>query len=193
MLVLILGLIVFLGTHAISIDRERRAALIARLGGEGAYKGVYSLASFIGLGLIFYGYGLYRESGYIQVWTPPVWTAHLSLLLMVFAFIALAAAYLPGQIKRRLKHPMLVAAKIWALAHLLANGDLGSIILFGSLLAYAVIDRIAVKRRPIQHEAQTHGGWGMDAAAVTVGLAAYVAFALWLHPLLIGVSVIPGR
>ncbi len=195
MLILILGLILFLGTHALSMARETRAGLIARLG-EGPFKGLYSAVSLIGLVLIVYGFGVYRASGYVQVWNPPVWTQHLALALMPVAFVLLAAAYTRGRIRRAAKHPMLAAVKVWALAHLLANGDLGSMLLFGLFLAYAVVDRIAVKRRAPEahaHEEVVVSGWGADIAAVAIGLGLYLAFAFWLHPLLIGVSVMPGR
>lgn len=195
MTLLILGLAIFLGTHSFSMARGARAALIARIG-EGSYKGLYSLVSVAGIVLIAVGYGQYRAGGYIPVWDPPVWTRHLALLLVLIAFICFVAAYLPGHIKHRLKHPMLAGVKIWALAHLLANGDLGSILLFGAVLAWAVMARISAKRRDV---AAQHGGtaapagWRNDILAVVIGAAVYVAFVAWLHPLLIGVSVLPTR
>jgi len=197
MLILVLGLVLFLGTHAFTMARGPRSAAIAKLG-ENGYKIAYSLASLAGIVLVSIGYGEYRASGYIQVWNPPTWTAHISLLLMVFAFILFVATYLPGHIKAKAKHPMLAAVKIWALAHFLANGDLGSIILFAAFLAWAVAARISLKRRavsplaPAQAIAVPQGGWRNDAIAVVVGLVAYVAFAFWLHPVLIGVPVIGG-
>jgi uncharacterized membrane protein len=190
---LVLGLILFLGLHSFSMARGSRAAVIERIG-LGPFKGLYSLLSLAGIVLIVIGYGQYRSSGYIPVWDPPVWTRHLALLLVLIAFICVAAAYLPGHIKHRLKHPMLAGVKIWAFAHLLANGDLGSILLFGSFLAWAVVARIGVKRRDV---AAQHGGtaapagWRNDILAVAVGAAIYVAFVFWLHPLLIGVPVLP--
>jgi uncharacterized membrane protein len=193
---LVLGLIVFLGAHAFSMARQQRAVVVAKIG-AGPYKGLYSLVSLIGIVLISIGYGQYRQTGYIPVWDPPVWTRHLALLLVWFAFVCLAAAYLPGRIKRALKHPMLVGVKVWAMAHLLANGDLGSIILFGSFLAWAVAARISVKRRD---EAVPHGaplkppsGFRNDALAIVIGTVAYIAFVVWLHPALIGVPVLPTR
>ena len=141
MALLILGLVLFLGTHAFTMAREPRAALVARLG-EGPYKGLYSLLSVAGVVLIAIGFGRYRAAGYIPVWEPPVWTRHLALLLVWPAFVMFVAPYFPGRIKSTLKHPMLAGVKLWALAHLLANGDLGSILLFGSILAWAVMARI---------------------------------------------------
>lgn len=196
MTLLVLGLIVFLGTHSFSMARRSRAEIVMKLG-EGGYKGLYSLLSLAGIVLISIGYGQYRQSGYIPIWDPPVWTRHLALLLVWFAFVFFVAAYLPGRIKRTLKHPMLAGVKVWALAHLLANGDLGSILLFGSVLAWAVVARISVKRRD---EALPHGapleppaGLRNDALAVVIGTLVYIAFVVWLHPLLIGVPVLPGR
>nr|WP_281369201.1 NnrU family protein [Microvirga mediterraneensis] len=192
---LIVGLVIFLGMHSFSMARARRAALIGRIG-EGPYKGLYSIMSLLGIVLIAIGFGQYRANGYIPVWDPPVWTRHLALLLVWLAFICLAAAYLPGRIKARLKHPMLAGVKIWALAHLLANGDLGSILLFGSILGWAVLARISAKRRDV---AAQHGGtaapagWRNDLLAVAIGTIAYAAFAFWLHPWLIGVPVLPVR
>ena len=128
---------------------------------------------------------------------PPVWTRHLALILVWFAFLAFVAAYLPGRIKGALKHPMMVGIKVWALAHLLANGDLGSMLLFGSLLAWAVLARISVKRRSV---AAAHGGplaepagFRNDALALAIGTAAFLVFAIWLHPRWIGVAVWPGQ
>ncbi len=141
MLMLVAGLALFFAAHSLTMRRDLRAGLVARLG-EVPYKIVYSAASLAGLLLIVYGYGGYRAHGWIEVWNPPTFMRHIALALMPFAFIALVAAYAPGRIKQALKHPMLVAIKIWALSHLLANGDLGSILLFGTFLAYAVVDRI---------------------------------------------------
>ncbi len=196
MLILAIGLVLFVGVHAFTMRRESRAALIARVG-EGPYKIGYSLLTLLGFVLIVYGFGLYRRTGWIDVWYPPVWTKHLALPLVWAAFVCLAAAYIPGRIKATLKHPMLAGVKIWALSHLLSNGDLGSILLFGSILAWAVVARISLKRRP--DEVRQHGGpiaapagWRNDAIAVAVGTVAWFAFARWLHPWWIGVAVWPG-
>lgn len=184
---MIAGLVVFIGVHAFTTLRGPRAVLIARLG-EGPYKGVYSLVSAVGLFLIVWGFGSYRAAGYIPVWDPPLWLTPVSIVLMWFAFVALAATYSPlGRIKATLRHPMLVAVKTWALAHLLVNGDLGSIILFGSLLLWAVYDRISVKRRGDAGAPASDATIG-DAIAIVVGSAAYVAM-WWLHPLAIGVPI----
>lgn len=196
MALLCLGLVLFLGTHLFTAAQTRRAAVIARLG-EGGYKGLYSLLSLLGIVLISIGFGRYRADGYIQVWDPPVWTRHLALVLVWLAFVAFAAAYLPGRIKRALKHPMLAGVKIWALAHLLANGDLGSMLLFGSFLAWAVVARISVKRRAIVADhggpLASPGGLRNDIIAVAIGTGLYLVFLIWLHPLLIGVPALPAR
>ena len=126
--------------------REQRAALIARIG-EGPTRGSSRWCRVVGIALIAYGFARYRAAGMIDVWDPPRWLRHVNNLLLWPAFICIAAAYIPGDIKRVLKHPMLVGIKLWAFGHLLANGDLGSIILFGSFLAWAVYDRITLKRR----------------------------------------------
>jgi uncharacterized membrane protein len=185
----IVGLIVFLGAHVFVSMRGHRAALIAKLG-EGPYKGLFSLVSLIGLVLLSYGFARYRTEGVIPLWYPPAWTRYIVQIAMWPASIALVAAYIPGDIKRVLKHPLLVAVKIWAVAHLCANGDLGGIILFGAVLAWAVYDRITLKRRtdagspPIPA-----GGRRNDVIAVVVGTVVFLALGLLFHPLVIGVPV----
>lgn len=189
MLLLVLGLILFLGGHAVSMKRDLRASLIARLG-DGGYKALYSVVSLIGFGLVVYGYGAYRAAGYIPIWEPPAFTRHIASLLNLPIFILIASLYLPGKIKAAAKHPMLLAVKIWATAHLIANGDLGSMLLFGSFLAWAVIARISAKKRTATVAVAAPAGFGRnDVLAIAIGLVAYVLFSFWLHPLLIGVSV----
>jgi uncharacterized membrane protein len=185
--ILILGLAVFIGTHIVTTRRAQRAALIARIG-EGAYKGLYSLASIVGVLLIGWGFAQYRAAGYIEVWSPPAWTRHLTVALVWPAIICVVAAYIPGSIKTTLKHPMLVGVKLWALAHLISNGDLGSIILFGSILGWAVFDRISLKRRTDPGgPAIPVGGRRNDIFALIVGTVLYLALGLLFHPLVIGV------
>lgn len=189
--ILILGLIIFLVPHVFVTRRAARARLIAGMG-EGPYKIAFSVVSAIGIILIAYGFARYRAAEWLNLWYPPAWTRHLALQLNWLAMICVAAAYVPGNIKRALKHPMLVGVKLWAFAHLMSNGDLGSVILFGSILAWAVYDRITLKRRtdpgapPIPE-----GGWRRDVIALVVGTVAYVAM-LWLHPIVIGVPVMYG-
>ena len=142
----ILGLVIFLGAHVFVTMRDERAALIARLG-EWPYRGLFALVSTVGIVVVAYGFAEYRAAGPIMLWYPPAWTRHIVVILMWPASIMVAAAYIRGNIQRRLKHPLLVSVKTWAFAHLCANGDLGGIILFGSVLAWAVFDRITLKRR----------------------------------------------
>jgi uncharacterized membrane protein len=189
-LILIVGIIVFLGTHTFTTFRDKRALLIGRLG-AGPFKGVYSLVALAGFAMICWGFSRYRAEGLIPLWTPPVWGRHLAIVLMWFAFVALACSNpkAPGRIRGWLRHPMLAAVKIWALAHLLANGDLGGLVLFGSFLAWAVYDRVAVKRRGDIGADRIRAFTRADAIAVGAGTVAYVAM-IFLHPLLIGVAVV---
>jgi uncharacterized membrane protein len=189
MLVLIIGIIVFLGAHAVPTLPSFRAVLIARLG-AGPYKGLHSLASGVGFGLIIWGFGLYRSAGLVTVWTPPSWTRHAAMALMWFAFVSLSCSGpRPGRIKGLIRHPMLVGIKFWALAHLLANGDAGGMILFGSFMAFAVYDRISVKRRGDMGAASAPGFTVADAVALGLGSVLYGAM-LFLHPILIGVKLL---
>ncbi|GLS42349.1 NnrU family protein [Methylobacterium brachythecii] len=197
MAILILGLVLFLGPHAFTMLRGPRAALIGRLG-EKRYKGIYTILSLLGFVLMIWGFGRYRADGMIPVWDPPVWTRHLAVLLTLFAFISIAAmGPKPSHIQAAVKHPMLLAIKIWATAHLLANGDLGSILLFGGFLAWAVAARISLKRRTDEpaHKLPkpAPAGWRRDATAVIGGIVVWFVFARFLHPLLIGVAVWPGQ
>ncbi len=191
MSMLLLGLILFLAVHSISIVSESwRDRQVAKLG-EGPWKGLYSLASLAGFGLIVWGYGLARYDP-VLLYLPPVWLRHITLLLLVPVFPLLLAAYLPGRIQAAVQHPMLAATKLWAFAHLLANGMLADVLLFGAFLAWAVVDRISMKRRlPHPVLGAPPSKWN-DLIAVTGGLALYVAFVLWLHTWLIGVPPIGG-
>jgi uncharacterized membrane protein len=187
LIVEILGLVVFLGAHVFVSMRDERAALISKVG-QGPYRGLFSLVSIVGIVLICYGFAIYRAAGLIPVWYPPPWTRHIVELLMWPASVMVAAAYIPGNIKRVLKHPMLAGVKTWAFAHLCANGDLGGIILFGSVLAWAVYDRITLKHRkdagapPIPV-----GGAKNDIIAIVVGTIIYLALGFVFHPIVIGV------
>ncbi|MGL5136963.1 MAG: NnrU family protein [Beijerinckiaceae bacterium] len=188
MILLLLGIAAFLGVHAFSMNRKARAGLIAKYG-EGPYKLAYTVASLVGFVLLVYGYSSYRAGGYIPLWAPPVWTKHLSALLMLPVLPLLFSAYAKGFVKARLKHPMILAVKTWALAHLLANGDLGSMLLFGAFLAWAVVAFISMRRRPVPEAAAFVPNPGQDAAAILGGLIAYGAMIFGLHKLLIGVPV----
>ncbi len=185
--VLIVGLAVFIGAHLFVTCRDHRARVVKQIG-EWPYKGLIALVSLVGVVLIGWGFARYRAVGWIDIWYPPSWARHLNVLLMWPAMICVVAAYVPGDIKRTLKHPMLVGVKLWAVGHLIANGDLGSIILFGSILAWAVYDRITLKRRtdpgapPIPL-----GGRRNDLIAIVVGTILYLAIGLVFHPIVIGV------
>ncbi|HUU24130.1 MAG TPA: NnrU family protein [Methyloceanibacter sp.] len=189
MTLLIIGIIVFLGIHLLPTFPHFRERLIGSLG-ETGYKAAFGVLSIAGFVLLVWGFG---SAPFIQVWSPPPWTRWVAIVLMLPAFIFLVAAYVPGRIKAKVKHPFLVAIKTWALAHLIANGDLASIILFGSFLAYAVYDRIALKGRQPTELIGTaaQGGTRNDLIAVVFGLLFYVIFLVWLHPLLIGQAVVP--
>ena len=193
MVVLVLGLVVFLGIHSVSIVAPAwRDAQVARLG-EGPWKGIYSIAAAAGLAGIVVGYGLARQSP-VVLWAPPVWTRHLALVLMLPALVLLAAAYLPGRIQAAARHPMLLAVKIWATAHLLANGTLADVLLFGGFLAWAVADRISVKRRaggasgPPAHAPRARN----DAIAIVLGLLVWAALVFGGHRWLFGVAPLPA-
>jgi uncharacterized membrane protein len=189
MAILVLGLVLFVAAHVFVTLRGPRAAVIARIG-VWSYKGVMALVSAVGIILIGYGFGQYRATGWIDVWSPPRWTFYITQILMWPASICVVAAYSRGNIWRRLKHPMLVGVKTWAVAHLISNGDLGSIVLFGSVLAWAVYDRITLKRRtdpgapPIPV-----GGHRNDTIALVVGTILYLALGLVFHPLVVGIPV----
>lgn len=187
--IMVAGLVLFLGIHLVTTRRDLRARLIASWG-EGSYKIGFSLVSAMGLALIVWGFATYRATGWIDVWSPPRMMKHITEALMLPAVILVVASYIRGRIYATLKHPMLAGVKLWAFAHLLANGDLGSIILFGSVLAWAVIDRISLKHRadagapPIPVD-----GVRNDAIAVVVGVVAYLALGGLFHPYVIGVPV----
>ena len=188
--VMILGLLLFLGVHTLTTQRDLRARAVGAMG-EGGYKVGYVLTSLVGLVLIVWGFAHYRAAGMLEIWTPPTAFKHITVALMLPAVILVVASYIRGRIYTVLKHPMLAGVKLWALAHLISNGDLGSIILFGSFLVWAVFDRISLKRRrdagapPIPV-----GGPGNDLIAIAVGLVVYLALAFAFHPVVIGVPVV---
>lgn len=195
MMMLVVGLIIFLGIHVLPTSPDIRDALKGRMG-ETAYKGLFSLVSLIGLVIIVFGYHKMQLNPGKNplLWDPPTWTRHIAVLLMLPAMIFLVAAYIPSRIRTALKHPMLVAIKIWALAHLIANGDVASLLLFGSFLAYAVYDRISVKKRgatgPLGPIIATPAM--NDFYAVGLGALLYAALLLGGHGWLFGVSPIPA-
>jgi uncharacterized membrane protein len=187
--ILVLGLAVFIGAHLFVTMRTQRAAVIAHIG-EGPYKGSLALASLLGLILIGYGFARYRATGWIDVWYPPRWTYHVTQFLMWPASILVVAAYARGNIWRTVKHPMLAGVKTWAVAHLISNGDLGSILLFGSFLLWAGYDRMTLKRRAdVVALSLPERALRNDIIALAVGTLLYLALGLVFHPLVIGHTV----
>ena len=186
---LILGLIIFLGIHAVRIFADGfRTRTIERIGLK-PWKGIYALLSLAGFVLLVYGYGLSRAEGEF-LWNPPRWTYHVTALLMLFSFILVVAAYVPGtRIKASIGHPMVMGIKVWAFAHLLSNGRVGDVVLFGAFLAWAVADYVAARRRDrAAGTVYVSLGASRDVIAVVGGLVGYVVFAFWLHFWLIGVK-----
>lgn len=185
MTLFLLGLVIFFGAHLFTaIARGARARLVAKLG-EGPYKGLYSLVSLAGFVLIIIGW---RTADASVLYATPAWTRHIVYLLVLLAFILLAAAYLPaGKIAAAAKHPMLAGVKLWAFSHLLVNGEVRSVILFGAFLAYAVIDRIAVKKRG--EKGRAAGPVRNDAIAVAIGVAGFAAVAFYGHRYIAGVAL----
>jgi uncharacterized membrane protein len=185
---LVLGLVLFLGAHSVRIFADPwRRVQIARIG-EGPWKGLYSLVSLIGLVLIIWGYGQARMNP-VVLWHPPIWTRHLAAPLTLIAFVLIVAGNLPGtRIRAWIGSPMVLGVKIWAFAHLLANGTLASAVLFGSFLLWAVLDFASARRRDrAERTVYPHGSAGRDVMAVAIGVIAWVLFAFYLHGLLIGV------
>ena len=188
MTLLLVGLALFLGIHSVRIFADGlRTSGIQSMGALG-WKAVYSVVAMAGFVFIVYGYGLTREAP-VDLWSPPVWTRHLASLLTLPVFVLIAAAYIPGtHIKATLKHPMILGVKAWALAHLLSNGRLGDVVLFGAFLAWAILDYRAARLRD-KAAGTTYPAKGVvrDAIAVVVGLGAWAVFAMSLHGTLIGV------
>jgi uncharacterized membrane protein len=186
MTILILGLVLFLGMHSVSIFALNfRNAMVAR--SELGWKAFYGIISLVGLWLIVRGYAEARLTT-TMLYYPPTWLRHLSATLMLPMFVFFFAPYFPGRIKATLKHPQLVAVKLWAFAHLLVNGTVADLVLFGSFLAWAVVDRISLKRRPARDVPGAPPGKFNDLIVVVLGLAAYIVFALHLHARWIGVA-----
>lgn len=185
MTTLVIGLVLFLGMHSMSIfanDFRNRIANSSELG----WKAVYGIVSIIGLVLIARGYAEARLTPTL-LYAPPAWTRHLAAVLMLPVFILFFAPYFPGRIKTAAKHPQLVAVKLWAVSHLIANGTLADVVLFGSFLAWAVADRISLKRRTPRAVIGAPPSGVNDLILVVLGLAAYVFMAMWLHVRWIGV------
>lgn len=195
MLLLTLGLIVFFAIHLLPTVPDMRKSVVDRMGAQ-PYQILFAVVSLVGLTLIVLGYqklAIGPTGKNPQIWSPPTWSRHLALTLMLPAMILLVAAYVPSRIRTAVKHPMLLAIKLWALAHLLANGDLASLALFGSFLAYAVYDWISVKKRAAMGPlgART-GGLAGDLTAVIGGLALYAFLLVYAHNWLFGAWPLPS-
>lgn len=189
MTVMLLGLVIFLGVHSSRIVAEPwRGRAIARLGANG-WKGAYSLASLLGLVLIVWGFGMARAHS-VLLWVPPLWTRHVAALLVLIAFVLVAAAYVPGNaLKAGLHHPMLLGVKSWAFAHLLANGGLHDVVLFGAFLLWAVLDYRAARARDRASGAvYARGRIVPTLVAAAAGVLGWAVFAFWAHRLLFGVA-----
>ena len=188
MTLLILGLILFLGMHSVHLlAPAARQQLIHKLGHNG-WKGVFALVSLLGFVLLVIGYADARASTTL-LWLPPHWMSHLTALLTLFAFIFLIATYVPGSmLKAKVGHPMLLATKIWALAHLISNGTLIAVILFGSFLIWSIADFAVSRRRDRAEGVQRQGAWSRDIMTLIVALIGFWLFAFHLHELLIGVK-----
>lgn len=194
MLLLVVGLLLFFLIHLVPTAPEIRRGLVERFG-ETPYKLGFSVVSAIALALIVYGYAKLQSTPgkNPELWLPPPGMRHAAMLLMPISFVLLAAAYIPSRIRTITQHPMLAAVMLWALAHLLVNGDLASIVMFGSFLVWAIYDRISVKQRAaLGPLGGRTGGLGGDIAAVVVGIGLFVVMLLWGHARLIGVPILPG-
>ena len=189
MTILVIGLVLFLGVHSVRIFAEDWRTRQRQARGEGVYKGVYSLLSLLGFALIVYGFGVARETP-VVLWTVPVALRHVAALLVLVAFILLAAAYVPGNaIQARVHHPMVLGVKTWALAHLLTTGRLETTVLFGAFLLWAVLNFSAARKRDRLAGGAVAGSVskGATVLAVLLGVGAYAVFAVLLHGMLIGI------
>jgi uncharacterized membrane protein len=186
---LILGLIVFLGVHSLRMVADGWRARTQQRLGEGIWKGLYSLVSLAGLALIAWGFDAARDQA-LLLWSPPALMRQLAAVLTLLSFVLLAAAYVPGNgIKARLHHPMVLGVKVWALAHLLSNGMLAHVLLFGAFLIWAVFNFRAARRRDrAAGTVYPAGNIRATAIAVALGVAAWAIFAFGLHGLLIGIK-----
>lgn len=187
MVLLIVGLILLLGAHLVPTAQGLRDQLVGRFG-ENGYKGLFSAVSLVGFALIVYGYSV---AGFVPVWDPPHWLRHVAFVFMLPVFPLLIEAYLPGQVREKFHHPMVLAVKIWAFAHLLVRGDVASMLLFGTFLVWAIYDRISLKGREAGGTISVSSGpVRNDWIALALGLAIYALFVAWGHAALIGVPLI---
>ena len=188
MTTLIIGLVLFLGVHSVSIvNAAWRDSVVARIG-KGPWQGLYSLVAAAGLVLVVYGYGVARQDPVI-LYVPPLWLRHLTLVLMIPVFVLLLAPYFPGRIQTTARHPMLLATKLWALAHLFANGTLADVVLFGSFIAWAGMDRVSMKRREQREVPGASPSKWNDPIVLALGLLIYAVLVGGAHLRLIGMPV----
>ncbi len=181
MLPLIIGLIIFFGIHLLPSFPARREVLVERFGKTG-YRILFSLISFAGLGLIIYGKG---DAEFVFLWQPPTWGQHAPFIMMLPAMVLFPAANMPGHIKRIVRHPMLVGILLWSVAHLLANGDKASVLLFGSFAIFAIFDIFSVSRRSSQSELSEGAKLKFDLIACVAGVVLY-AVIIYFHSNLFG-------
>ncbi|HEU5018894.1 MAG TPA: NnrU family protein [Pseudolabrys sp.] len=186
--ILILGLAIFVANHVFTAFRGARAAAIARLG-KPVYHTLYGIVSLVGVGLVVWGFADYRADEWVQIWSPPALMHHITVGLMLIAAILLVATFIHSHVKARAKYPLLAAVVVWAFAHLLANGDLGGILLFGTLLAWAAFARIAAEYRTDAAVPVAPKTWRGDVLVVVIGVALYLALGFWFHPHVIGLMV----
>jgi uncharacterized membrane protein len=187
---LIAGILVFFGIHSVSmLALDWRNGIAQRLGTR-AWQGIYSVVSAIGLYLLISGYGAARHVAEV-LYVPPTWLRYVAAVLMLPAFTLALASVLPGRIQARARHPLLVATKLWAVAHLLTNGSVADVLLFGAFLLWAIAVRISLKHRPARPLKTLPASGANDAIAVVGGLALYALFVLWLHARWIGVAPLP--
>lgn len=193
MVLLIAGLILFLGTHSVRIFADDWRTQIIEQHGEKKWKGLYTLVAIAGFALIATGYGIARTAP-IVLWEPPFWGRHLAILLNLLAVILITAAFVPrNSIKAKLGHPMILSVKVWALAHLLANGTLADLLLFGGFLVWAVLNfRLSSKRDRAAATVRAPGATANTVLSVGLGALLWLAFLYWLHAWLIGVAPFGG-
>jgi uncharacterized membrane protein len=190
MAMLILGLLLFLGVHSTRVFAEGwRDSAVARIG-EGPWKGIYALASLLGLALLIWGYAQAR--GQVPLWNPPAAMRYVTVVLMLPVFPMFIAPYVPGNgVRATLHHPQVLSVKLWAFAHLLSNGSLADVLLFGGFLAWAVLAfRAARTRDRAAGTVYPPGTLRGTVICIVVGLAIYAAFLMGLHRWMVGVAPI---
>ena len=192
MFFLVLGLLLFLGTHSMRIQGDALRDQLIESVGPTRFKAIYALASLLGFALLVYGFGVARDTPYV-LWTPPPAMKHLAYLLTLLAMVLMAAVYVPrNAIKAKLHHPMVLSVKVWALAHVLANGTLAHLVLFGSMLIWSVLLFKASRARDKRNQVvYAPGNKGSTILTLEIGIAMWLVFVGWAHGWLIGVQVMP--